>query len=106
MLRINGLKILNSLCMIAYVSHFICQVTILMVMFFIIKSAGVCENVQTSANGQTGFFNCLHEDTESIFFNIRIATAATQARLILERHPERKKYRKRKEERRKGRQIT
>lgn len=58
---------------------------------FIIKSAGVCENVQTSENGQTGFFNCLHDDTESIFLNIRIATAAIQARLILERQPERKR---------------
>lgn len=66
--------------MIAYARHYICQVTILMVMF-LIKSSGVSENVQTSENGQTGFFICPHEDTESIFLNIRTATAATHARL-------------------------
>lgn len=37
------------------------------------------------------FFSCPHEDTESIFLNIRTSTAAAHARLILERQQERKR---------------
>lgn len=80
----------DSLCMSLHLSS-----EILMVMFlFIIKSAGVRENVQTSGNGQTGFLNCLHEDTESLFLNIRIATAATTSKANTRHQPERKREKK------------